>query len=134
MLKKIFFFDYKNKRSKYEVEKVSIWQHFLISGKHRHTFFLKFVFCSSRIKNDSVTGLVSNFLMLLARGWHFSLQKRKHHNSNHMNKTICLRANLVKNSKSMSTILYCPGKFLNVIINLVTYKVIGYRGNRRINT
>ena len=33
------FFSYKNKRSKYEVEIVAIWQHFLISGKHRYTRF-----------------------------------------------------------------------------------------------
>ena len=33
------FFSYKSKRSKYEVEKVAIWQHLLISGKHRHTPF-----------------------------------------------------------------------------------------------
>ena len=33
------FFSYKSKRSKYEVEKVAIWQHLLISGKHGHTPF-----------------------------------------------------------------------------------------------
>ena len=35
----MFFFYYKNKCSKYEDEKVAVWQHFLISGKHRHTLF-----------------------------------------------------------------------------------------------
>ena len=37
--KKIFFFGYKNKQSKYDVEEVAIWQHFFISGKHRHNLF-----------------------------------------------------------------------------------------------
>ena len=37
--KKKFFFGYENKLSKYEVEKVAIWQYFSISGKHRHTLF-----------------------------------------------------------------------------------------------
>ena len=34
---KKFFFGYKNKCSKYEDEKVAIWQQFLKSGKHRYT-------------------------------------------------------------------------------------------------
>ena len=36
---KKYFFGCKNKRSKYGVEKVSIWQHFLLNGKHKHTLF-----------------------------------------------------------------------------------------------
>ena len=36
---KNLFFGYKNKCSEYEVEKVSIRQHFSKSGKHRHTLF-----------------------------------------------------------------------------------------------
>ena len=34
-----FVVDYKKKYSKNKVEKLAIWQHFLISGKHRHTLF-----------------------------------------------------------------------------------------------
>ena len=36
------FFGYKNKCSKNEIEKFAVWQHFLISGKHK---------CPSQIKN-----------------------------------------------------------------------------------
>ena len=68
-----FFFGYNNKRSKYEAEKVTIWQHFLISGKLRTYPFLIFVLCSSQIKNYIVTGLVSNFLNAPCRRAAFSL-------------------------------------------------------------
>ena len=34
---KQFSSGYENNRSKYDVEKLAIWQHSLISGKHRHT-------------------------------------------------------------------------------------------------
>ena len=69
------FFCYKNQRSRYEVEKVAIWQLFLISGKPRAWPFLIFVFCPCQIKNYIITGLVSNFLMHLVRGWHFLFRK-----------------------------------------------------------
>ena len=39
VLKKNFFFGYKTKRSKYKVENVAIWQHFLINDKHRLPLF-----------------------------------------------------------------------------------------------
>ena len=70
-----YFFGYKNKRSKYEVEKVSIWQHFLRSGKYKNTFFLIFLLCPSQIKIYIITGVVSNFLMHLVIGWHLLCRK-----------------------------------------------------------
>ena len=60
------FFGYKNKRSKYEVEKVVTMA----------TPFLIFVFCPSEIKNYIITMLVSNFLMHLVRGWHLLCRKK----------------------------------------------------------
>ena len=80
VLKNIFFV-YKNKRSKYEVKNVAIWQQFLISGKHRAYPILMFVFCASQIKNYIITGLVSNFFNAPCKRMTFSLQKRKHHYS-----------------------------------------------------
>ena len=41
---------YKKKMLKNEVEKLAIWQHFLIGGNHRAYPFLIFVLCSSQIK------------------------------------------------------------------------------------
>ena len=79
VLKKKFVFDYKNKCSKYEVEKLAIWRHFVISGKPRTDPFLIFVLCSSEIKNYIITGLVSNVFNVPCRKVTFSLQKRKHH-------------------------------------------------------
>ena len=38
---KNIYFGYKNKRSKYEVKKVAIWQHFLISGKQAYPFLIQ---------------------------------------------------------------------------------------------
>ena len=76
-----FFFSYKNIRSKYEAEKVAIWQHFLISDKHRTYPFLIYVFCPSQIKNSIITGRVSNFFNALCNRVTSSLQKRKHHKS-----------------------------------------------------
>ena len=81
VIKSTFLTKLKNlhcKRCKYEVEKVAIWQHFLISGKHRACPFLLFVFCP-QIKNDIITGLVSNFFNAPCKRVKSSLQKRKHH-------------------------------------------------------
>ena len=72
--KKKFFF-YKNKRSKFEVEKVVIWQYFSISGKHRHTFFLIFVLCRSHIKNYIIIGLVSKFFNAPCKRVHLFCRK-----------------------------------------------------------
>ena len=72
---KIFFLIIKKKCSKNEVVKLASWQHFLISGKHRAYPFSIFVLCSSQIKNYIITGLVSNFLIHLVRGWHFLCRK-----------------------------------------------------------
>ena len=55
-----FFFWLQKKLSRNEVEKLAIWQYFLISGKHRAYSFLILVFCPSQIKNYIITGLVSN--------------------------------------------------------------------------
>ena len=78
--KKIFFF-YKNKRSKFEIEKVAIRQYFSISGNHLAYTFLIFVFCLSQIKNYIITGLVSNFFYAPCNRVTSSLQKRNHHKS-----------------------------------------------------
>ena len=80
MLKKIFCFGYKNKRSNYDVERISIGQHFLISGKHRTYSFSIFVLYSAQIKNYIITGLVSNFFNAPCKRVASFLQKRKHHN------------------------------------------------------
>ena len=73
--KKKFFFCYNNKRSKFEVEKVTIWQYFSISSKHRAYRFLIFVFCPSQIKNYIITAVGSNFFMHLVTGWHLLCRK-----------------------------------------------------------
>ena len=70
--KKKFFFGYKNKRSKFEVEKVAIWQYFSISLAYT---FLIFLFYPFQIKNYIITGLVSNFLMHHVTGWHLLCRK-----------------------------------------------------------
>ena len=64
-------FCYKKKALKNEHQTLAIWR----SGKHRAYPFLIFVLCSSKIKNCIITGLVSNFLMHLVRGWHFLCRK-----------------------------------------------------------
>ena len=86
-----FFVGYENKHSKYVVEKVMIWQHFLISGKHKVYHFLIFVFCLSQIKNYIITGLVWNFLNAPCKRVTFSLQKRKHHK---MGFKVCLEVRM----------------------------------------
>ena len=70
-------FGYKNQRSNIEVEKVKIWQQFLISGKWYS--FLIFAFCPTQIKSYIITGLVSNFFNAPCKRMTSSLQKRKHH-------------------------------------------------------
>ena len=73
---KKFFFCFKNKRSKFEVEKVAIWQYFSISSKHRHTLFLILVFCPSQIKKLHYNRAGQQFcFMHLVRGWHFLCRK-----------------------------------------------------------
>ena len=79
--KKKIFFCYKNKRSKFEIEKVAIWQYFSISGKHGAYTFLIFVYCPSHIKNYIITGLVNNLFYAPWNRVKSSLQKRNHHKS-----------------------------------------------------
>ena len=66
-----------------KLKKVAIWQYLSISGKHRHTLFLIFVFCPSQIKNYIITRLVSNFFNASCKRVKSSMQKRKHHKSTH---------------------------------------------------
>ena len=56
-------------------QKLAIWRHFVMSGKHRVFPFLIIVLFSSQIQNYIITQLVSNFLMHLVRGWHFLWRK-----------------------------------------------------------
>ena len=63
------------KCSKKVVEKIAIWQHFLISGKHRVYPFLISVLCSSQTKNYIIIGLVINFSLHYARGRHLLCRK-----------------------------------------------------------
>ena len=70
---KFVFVVYKSKRSKYAVEKVTIWQHFLISDKHRAYPLLIFVFWPSQLKSYIKTGLV--FLIHLLRVWDLLCRK-----------------------------------------------------------
>ena len=76
MLKNCFFV-YKNKLSKYKVEKVAIWQYFLKSGKHRHTlFYICVLSFSNEILHYNEAG--QQFYAPCKRVTS-SLQKRKHH-------------------------------------------------------
>ena len=77
--KKNFFFVIKTSARNLKSKKVAIWQYFSISGKHRHTLFLIFVFCPFQIKNYIITGLVSNFFNAPCNRVTSSLQNRNHH-------------------------------------------------------
>ena len=77
--KKKILFCYTNKRSKFEVEKVAIWQYYSISGKHKAYHFLIVVFCPFQIKNYIKTGLVNNFFNARCNRVTSSLKKRNHH-------------------------------------------------------
>ena len=81
MLNFFFFFwlCFYNQCSKYEVVKVAIWRHFLISSKHRHTFFNICVLSFSNKKlHYNRTG--QKFFNAPCKRVTSSLQKRKPHN------------------------------------------------------
>ena len=63
------------KHSKNEVEKLTIWRHFLRSCKHRVYPFFNICVLSFSNKKYIITGLVNNFLMHLVRRWHFFCRK-----------------------------------------------------------
>ena len=70
------FLGYENKRLKYE----AIWQHFLISGKHRAYPFLIFVCCPSQLKKFHYNRTGQQFFNAPCKRVTSSWQKRKHNN------------------------------------------------------
>ena len=90
-----FFFCYKNKRSKFEVEKVSIWQYFSISGNTDIQFFNICVLSFSNKKLHYNRG-GQQFFYAPCNRVTSSLQERNHHKAISLTKTLKVNKTAMK--------------------------------------